>query len=134
MILIYLFRIEVYEYSFILMISLIFICGVGSGALYSLPLSIYGDAIERLNKTGDNRNATFGGVLTFAGNMANSITQLLVGVLLDIIRFDSSEEIQTLGVQTGLALILFIGVQMSLIIACFIFASYKEKNEKSMKF
>lgn len=127
---IYLFRIEIYKFSFILMLISILICGIGSGSLYCLPLSMYGDAIENISRDGENQNATYGGVLTFAGNIANSITQLLVGVLLDLIRFNSGNEVQSLGVQTGLALILFIGVQGSLILACFIFARYKEKNEK----
>ncbi|MGN0961403.1 MAG: MFS transporter [Christensenellales bacterium] len=132
-ILIYLFRIELYSISFVLMLILIFICGIGSGAMYGLPNSLFGDAIESISeKSGDNKNATYSGTMTFASNMANSITQLLVGILLDVIKFDSSLEIQTLGVQTGLALILFIGVQVSLILACSIFASYKEKGEKDI--
>ena len=49
--------------------------------------------------------------------------------LLDIIKFDSKVEVQSIAVQGGLALILFVGVQTSLIIGCSIFASYKEKGE-----
>lgn len=129
-IIVYLFRIELYNISYILMLILVFMCGVGSGALYGLPSSLYGDAIENIVGSSGDKNATYGGTMTFASNMANSITQLLVGILLDVIKFDSAVEVQTLGVQTGLALILFIGVQASLIFACSIFASYKEKGEK----
>lgn len=127
-IVVYLFRIELYKVSFLIMLLLIFFCGIGSGALYSLPMSIYGDVIEN-NKDSEDKSATYSGVLTFAGNIANSISQLAIGILLDVISFDSTESVQTLGVQTGLALILFIGVQLSLITACFIFASFKEKGE-----
>lgn len=122
---IYLFRIELYNISFILMLIAILICGIGSGALYCLPLSLYGDRVK-FEENSNNKNGIYSGVLTFAGNIANSITQLLVGLLLDIIHFDGGENVQSLSVQTGLALILFIGVQLSLILACFIFASYKE--------
>lgn len=125
---VYLFRIEIYEISYILMLIAIFICGLGSGALYSLPASIYGDLVEDLCKDKENLTATYSGTLTFASNIGNSIAQLIVGVLLDLIHFDSSETVQTLGVQTGLALILFIGVQVSLILSCFIFAGHKEKS------
>jgi Na+/melibiose symporter-like transporter len=123
---VYIFRIELYEISFYIMVVLIFICGIGSGAIYTLPVSIYGDAIDSI-KGGDNKIATYGSAISFASNIANSITQLIVGTLLDIIKFDSSLEVQSLGVQTGLALIVFIGVQASLIIGCSIFASFREK-------
>lgn len=128
-ILVYLFRIDLYGISYILMLILLFICGVGSGALYGLPSSMFGDAIADVVGD-DSKNATYGGTMTFAGNMGNSITQLVVGILLDIIHFDSSMNVQTLGVQTGLALILFVGVQVALISAGGIFASYKENNAK----
>lgn len=123
---IYLFRIDLYRISFILMIVSIFLCGIGSGAMYSLPNSIYGDVIEKLNVQEKDMTATYSGTMTFAGNIANSITQLLVGVLLDLIKFDSTLQVQTLGVQTGLAMILFLGVQISLILGCLIFSKVKE--------
>lgn len=123
---IYLFRIQIYNISYYLMLASIFICGLGSGSLYSLPNSIYGDEITEICKNKENLNATYSGTMTFAGNIGNSITQLTVGILLDVIKFNNHKTVQTLAVQTGLALILFIGVQASLIIACSIFASYKE--------
>lgn len=129
---IYIFRVNLYNISFYLMIASILVCGVGSGALYSLPTSLYGDAVAELSQKGDNKTATYTGTLTFASNMANSITQLLVGVLLDLIHFDSSMQVQTLGVQTGLALIVFIGVQFSLILSCLIFSAYKEPIENQI--
>lgn len=127
---IYIFRIQLYKISFVLMLLAIFVCGIGSGALYSLPQSIYGDEVMEITKDNDGLTATYSGTLTFASNIGNSITQLIVGVLLDLIKFDSSLEVQTLSVQTGLALILFIGVQVSLIIACGIFSRHREKGEK----
>lgn len=126
---VYLFRIEIYNISYYLMLLFVFLCGIGSGALYSLPVSMYGDEITRICKKEKSNNvATYTGSMTLAGNIASSIAQLIVGVLLDVIHFDSSIQVQTLGVQMGLALILFIGVQASLILACLIFSNYKEKN------
>lgn len=124
---IFIFRIELVDISFYLIIAVIFFCGLGSGGLYSLPSSIYGDLIMKMDN-GENLIGVYSGTLTFASNIANSITQLLVGVLLDVIKFDSSIQLQTLQVQTGLALILFIGVQISLIGACFIFAKFIKNN------
>ena len=132
-IVVYLFRIELYEISFYLMLVAILICGFGSGALYNLPTSMYRDVVSDICKGGDNLNATYSGVLTFASNMANSITQLLVGVMLDVVHFDSSLQVQSLSVQTALSLILFVGVQASLILAFLIFAGYKEIIRKETK-
>ena len=132
-ILIYLFRIEIYDISYFLMLVVIFLCGIGSGSLYCLPNSIYGDLIDEISD-GNNLTATYSSTMTFASNIGNSITQLIVGVLLDIIKFDSSLQVQTLGVQTGLALILFVGVQASLILACFVFGGHKEKYNNWFKF
>lgn len=126
---VYLFRIQIYNISYYLMIVFVFFCGIGSGSLYSLPTSMYGDEITKISKENEsNMIATYSGSMTLAGNIASSITQLIVGILLDVIKFDSSLQVQTLGVQTGLALILFIGVQLSLISACYIFSRYKENN------
>ena len=120
---IYLFRIELFESSFYLMIVAILFCGMGSGAIYTLPTSIYGDAIMKISRDG-SLNATYSSAMTFAGNMASSIAQLIVGILLDIIGFDGGATMQTLFVQTGLAIILFAGIQFSLILATLIFSRY----------
>ncbi len=130
---VFLLRIALYPYSFYFMLVCILICGIGSGAMYTLPSSLYGDAITSLNSGREGNIASYTASMTFAGNMANSIAQLVIGVLLDIISFDSSLEVQSFGVQTGIALILFVGIQMSLILAGFIFSKYNEKNKKRTK-
>jgi Na+/melibiose symporter-like transporter len=128
-IMLYFFRVQLFEISYYINMLLMIICGFGSGALYTLTVSIYGDAIDEVSR-GDN--ASYLGALTFAGNIANSLSQLLIGVLLDVIGFDSSVSIQSLSVQSGLALILFVGVQTFLIVGCLIFSGYKEKGEKNI--
>lgn len=125
-IIVYFFRVELYSISFVLNIPLLLICGVGSGSLFTLPVSLYGDAIDEISK-GNNSNASYIGSLTFASNIANSLSQLIIGILLDVIGFDASMNVQSLGVQTGLALILFVGIQTFLIVGCFIFSGYNER-------
>ena len=127
-ILVYFFRVELYYISFYVNLVLMLICGMGSGALYTLPVSLYGDAVKSVTR-GNGNNASYLGGLTFASNIANSLSQLLIGVLLDIIKFDSSIALQSISVQYGLALILFIGIQAFLILGCFIYSGYKEKRE-----
>lgn len=128
---IFLLRFQIKK-AFLLLMLAIFVCGVGSGALYSLPTSMYSDAITMQNRlTGKDRTAMYSGVLTFTSNIVNCIALLIVGGMLDIIKFNPENEIQTLGVDTGLALILFVGVQVSLIGAYFIFS--KCESVKSYK-
>ncbi len=128
-ILIYIFRIELYEISFWLMMVAIFFCGIGSGALYTLPTSIYGDIVMGISRDGAC-NATYSSAMTFAGNMASSISGLIVGVMLDVIGFDASLKVQTLFTQSGLAVILFVGIEVSLMLSCLIFSRYSEKINK----
>lgn len=105
-----------------IMIS-IFISGIGSGALYTLPLSMYSDVIHKVNKlSGVDKTATYSGVMTFSSNIFNSILQLLVGASLDIIGFNPNILNQSLSVQTGLAVLLFVGIQISLIGGYYIFS------------
>lgn len=128
-IIIYIFRIELFENSYTLMMIAIFFCGIGSGALYTLPTSIYGDAVMRISRNGA-LNATYSSAMTFAGNMASSLAGLVIGVMLDVIGFDASMDVQSLFTQSGLAVILFVGIEMSLIVACLIFSGYSEKINK----
>lgn len=108
---------------FLLVAVTVFISGIGSGALYTLPTSMYSDAIVRQNRaTKQNNTAMYSGVLTFSSNMVSSLALFVVGWLLDAIHFDPNVTFQSVGVQTGLALILFVGIQISLIVGFFIFS------------
>lgn len=122
----YILRVQIYKYSFYINLFAIFTAGVGSGALYTIPNSMYSDVIGILNnKCGENRSALYSGVLTFSTNFINAFSLFIIGLMLDMIKFDGNSEIQTLSVQTGLALILFLGLQTSLIISIIIFSKYK---------
>ena len=130
---IFLLRFQIGKYAFWYIMVAIFISGVGSGALYSLPCSMYSDAISKINKiTKSNKTATYSGVMTFVSNVFNCLLQLLVGIMLDIIKFNPNEIAQTLSVQTGLAIMLFVGIQIALISGYYIFSKYnKAKYTKS---
>lgn len=128
-IILFLLRFQI-KHPFFWIAIAILISGMGSGALYTLPTSMYSDAITRQNHaTGKNRTAMYSGVLTFSSNIVSSLALLIVGGLLDVIRFDPNTMEQSLGVQTGLALILFVGIQVSLIVGYFVFSKCGEKKE-----
>ena len=114
--------------NFYICIPLVLICGFGSGALYSLPFSIFSDIISEenaANKT--NQTATFSGVMTFMFKISNALSLFLIGLILDIIHFDSSEPVQALKVQNSLGIILIVGVALSLALSISFFSHYEKK-------
>lgn len=130
--------------TFWLIVPLIFVCGFGTGALYSLPVSMFADVVtlEKI-RSNENKTATYSGYMTFTYNVANSISLLIIGVLLDLIKFKPSEPVQSMKVQNSLGLIVFLGCGISIALAILIFNKYKltrtdilkeqirEKEEKS---
>lgn len=119
---------------FFLVCPCIFICGFGTGALYSLPISMYADVItlDRL-KSGENKSATYSGFMTLAFNIANSIALLIIGLLLDLIKFDSSQPVQAKSVQNALGFIVFIGCALSIALSMMLFSKYKVKRADVLK-
>lgn len=126
----YIFKAPLVSASFYIILIAIFIIGFGAGTLYSLPASMYLDVIEYINKNEDKNNAaTFQSFLTFSYNIANASALLLVGILLDLIKFNPQLEVQSRPVQTGIAIILFLGVSISLIGSFCLFNKYRLKKK-----
>lgn len=91
------------------------IAGFGMGGLLSLPLSMIADIIDldELN-TGIRSEGTYYGCLTLLYKLAQSLALLIVGVLLDVINFDTNKSNSTL---LTIGLVLSIGA-----IVCFVLA------------
>ena len=112
----------------------ILVCGFGTGALYSLPISMYADVItiDRL-ETGENNTAIYSGFMTLAFNIANCLALFVIGVLLDLIKFNPKEPVQALSVQNWLGVIVFVGCGLSIALAMLIFSKYKLKRSDVLK-
>lgn len=120
--------------SFYIVLPCIFFCGFGTGALYSLPISMFADNITMDKiRTGENNSATYSGYMTFAYNIANSLALLIIGFMLDIIKFDPSAPVQALKVQNALGLIVFGGCAISIGFAIAILSKYKLKRSDILK-
>jgi Na+/melibiose symporter-like transporter len=112
----------------------LFVCGIGAGALYSLPHSMYADVVTMEKfKTGENNAGRYTGYYTFTYNFSNSIALLFIGLLLDLVKFDSSQVTQSLEVQSGLGKIVFLGSSIFLALAIFIFSKYSIKRADVLK-
>lgn len=119
---------------FWLVLVCITFCGFGTGALYSLPISMFADNItmDKL-RTGENKSATYSGYMTFAYNIANSIALLVIGVLLDLIKFDPKSPVQAQKVQSLLGIIVFGGCAICILIALLVLKRYNLKRSDILK-
>lgn len=119
---------------FLIAIPCLVFCGVGAGAMYSLPFSMYADAVTlEIFKTGNNNAGAYTGYFTFTYNLANSIALLVIGFLLDIIKFDSSQPVQAMSVQNGLGMIVCFGCSICLSISIMIFSKFSIKRADVLK-
>lgn len=119
---------------FIIAIFCLVFCGIGAGAMYSLPFSMYADVVTlEMAKTGQNNAGAYTGYFTFTYNLANSIALLLIGFLLDAIKFDSTQPVQALSVQKGLGGIVFFGCSIFLALAILILSKFSVRRAEVLK-
>lgn len=112
----------------------IFTCGIGIGAMQSLPISMYADLVTlEQYETGENKSGVYLGYYSFTYNLSNSISMLIIGMLLDAIKFNPAEPIQAMSVQNGLGIIVFCGCSITLAAAILIFSRYKIKRADVLK-
>ena len=117
-------------FVFLLSLLAIFISGFGTGALYSLPISMFADLMTiEYAKTGKETTGIYSGFMTLAYKTANAIALLVIGILLDVIGFQSGVDTQPLSVQNGLGIIAILGIVISLLSAYAIFSQYTIKKE-----
>ncbi|MBQ8792836.1 MAG: MFS transporter, partial [Clostridia bacterium] len=84
-------------------------------------------------KTGNSNAGAYTGYFTFSCNLANSIALLIIGFLLDLIKFDSSQPVQALSVQNGLGMIVFLGCIIFMSLAIMAFSYYSVKRSQVLK-
>ncbi|MCL2850797.1 MAG: MFS transporter [Firmicutes bacterium] len=108
-----------------LVILTILFCGIGTGCLYSLPISMFADCIELERKrTGQDKTAISAAFLTFCTKISNAFILFTIGVSLDIIGFRGNQTTQSMSVQNWLGWLLIGGVTISAAIAIIIYSGY----------
>ena len=107
---------------FALTLIFILISGFGTGVLYTMPISIFGDYLnndkEIKNK---NKTATYSGIMTLSTKFSNAISLFLIGIMLDVIKFSPSSPVQAQSVQLGLGYLVIVGVALSLLISIYFY-------------
>jgi Na+/melibiose symporter-like transporter len=103
----------------------ILVCGAGTGALHSLPISMFADLITKFNaERGRDDTAKATGFLTFCTKISNAFIMFVIGVSLDLIGFRGHSPIQTLATQDWLGYLLIAGVTIACVSAVFIYSKY----------
>jgi len=111
--------------SLVLICFTIFMSGVGTGCLYSLPISMYADCIAlRKQQTGIDNTGKSAGFLTFCTKISNAFILFVIGVSLDIIGFNGALSTQSTSVQNWLGWLLISGVVVASTTAMFIYSKY----------
>ena len=121
----------IFRGSIPLLASLIFVCfaifasGVGTGCLYSLPISMFADCIAiHQQQTGIDKTGKSAGFLTFCTKISNAVIMFVIGLSLDLIGFRGNERVQSLNVQNWLGWLLITGVAIASVAAIFIYSKY----------
>ena len=113
------------EALLLMVCATIFICGLGTGCLYSLPVSMFADCIDKQEReTGSDKTASSMGFLTFCTKVSNAFIMFVVGLSLDLIGFRGGEGSQSIWVQNWLGWVLILGVVVSATCAIFIYSGY----------
>ncbi|MBO4726434.1 MAG: MFS transporter [Clostridia bacterium] len=103
----------------------IFMIAVGVGCIYSLPISMFADNIALEN------TAMATGFLTFCTKCTNALVTFIVGLLLDLIGFQSGVATQTWQVSTALGWVLVGGVTVAGLGAWLLFGKYQDQAGES---
>ena len=103
----------------------IFVCGAGTGCLYSLPISMYADCIFlNRQKTGIDKTAKSAGFLTFCTKISNAVIMFIIGLSLDLVGFIGNKPVQSVSTQNWLGWLLIAGVVCASVTAMFIYSKY----------
>lgn len=97
--------------------------GFGTGGLFTLPQAMVADTVDvQALTSGTRQEGVFYGTLTLCYKLSQSVAIFILGIALDLLKFDASKAVQLSETVTGLALLLGIGSAVSLIFA---YLSYK---------
>jgi len=113
-----------------LVVVTLFVCGIGTGCLYSLPISMFADCIElERERTGEDKTAISAGFLTFCTKISNAFIMFIIGISLDLIGFSGAQATQPMRVQNWLGWLLVSGVTIACVSAMFVYSRYSYRRE-----
>lgn len=110
-------------------IPAIFITGFGTGVLYSFPISILSDIMAAdKDLIGKNKYGTYSSMATLTFKLSDAFSLMVIGIILDLIKFSANSPVQPLSVQKGLGLLVILGAIISLGLSILVYNKYKESK------
>ena len=90
-------------------------------------MSMFSDVMAKDDEAdAKNKVGVYSGIMTLAFKISNALSLVLIGVVLDLIKFSSSSPVQPLSVQNGLGLLVILGCLFSLGASIAIYNKYQE--------
>jgi len=119
----------VMNFEYLLIYSVII--GFGTSGLFSIPLSMVADTVDEQEYiTGDRNEGLYYGMINFGYKISQSIAIIVLGIFLDIIRFDSSLPFQESYTTTLLGVILSVASMLTFILATIAYKKYNVDKER----
>ena len=74
----------------------------------------------------NDKTATYAGIMTLSNKLSDAFALFFIGLMLDVVKFDSSSPVQSNFVQTGLGYIVILGVAISLTLSIFFYKKIQD--------
>lgn len=117
------------NYGLLLIYSVII--GFGTSGLFSLPLSMIADTVDQEELcTGERNEGVYYGMLNFGYKISQSVAILLLGVMLDVIKFKASNAVQSDYTLFFLGTFLSLGSLVAFLLALNSYRSYSLDKTK----
>jgi len=114
-----------------ILIPFVFFAGVGSGGLFTLPQAMVADCVdENALNTGKRQEGIYYGVLTLSFKLSQSVAIFVIGIIVDLVGFNSALATQSEGTILALGLFLGLGTLLMFIGARKAYKSYKITRER----
>ncbi|MDW7660536.1 MAG: MFS transporter [Bacillota bacterium] len=117
-------QMDLIHVNFLYLLIYAIIVGFGTSGLFSIPLSMLADTVDQQEfNTGNRNEGVYFGMLNFGYKFSQSLAVLILGVVLDLIRFDSNLPVQ------GRTTLFLLGTLLSLGgLLAFVLSSISYKN------
>lgn len=110
------------------------IVGFGTSGLFSLPLSMIADTVDHQEyKTYERNEGVYFGFLNLGYKMSQALAILLLGVALDLIKFNPNVMIQSNQTMLHLGSLLSLGSLISFVFAGFAYARYSLDQQSILR-
>lgn len=105
--------------------------GIGLGGLITLPFSMIADTVDEEElMTGHRSEGLYYGGLTFSYKVSQAFAIFIVGIIIDLLGFDSALEVQSDVTALGLGVVVVVGSMLALSGAYYFYSRYGLTKER----